>query len=100
MGGAKVGRKYGTFDPIDIRIRDLWPIDPHRDSAHICGTALLASNGGVVSGGGERDEEGVVAGLLRFAPSTPLAYESARPVYSALSNAVDSVSGVKKSKNT
>jgi hypothetical protein len=51
---------YGTFDPLTVK----------RFPPILMGTTLLASNRVVVSGGG-RDEEGFVAGLLRFAPSTP-----------------------------
>jgi hypothetical protein len=57
--GARPG-EYGTFDPLTVET--IPPI--------LMGATLLASNGGIVSGGG-RDGEGFVAGPLRFAPSHP-----------------------------
>jgi len=52
--------EYGTFDPLTLTAFPLI----------LVGATFLASNGGLVSGGGG-GEEGLVAGLLRLAPAHP-----------------------------
>ena len=79
--------EYGTFDPLTLE----------RIPPILIRATLLASNGGIVSGGG-RDEEGFVAGLLRFAPSTPLPDE--KEGISAFSIRLGSIGGVAARSDT